>query len=125
MLVATGTLDGISSLISSVDIQRTLPVIIVIIIFSMFLSNASSNTAAVAVAVPLVLGIVTVISDVPLKYVYITAAACNCAFLLPTSIRAIPVGYGLDTDYMFKKGLIGVAVTFAVLLAAGYVAVIL
>ena len=125
MLVATGTLEGISSLISSVDIQRTLPVIVIIIAFSMFLSNASSNTAAVAVAVPLVLGIVTVISDVPLKYVYITAAACNCAFLLPTSIRAIPVGYGLDTDYMFKKGFIGVAVTFAVLLAAGYAAVML
>ncbi len=125
MLVATGTLEGISALVSGVDIQKIFPVIVVIIAFSMFLSNASSNTAAVAVAVPLVLGIVTVISDTPLRYVYITAAACNCAFLLPTSIRAIPVGYGLDTDYMFKKGFIGVAVTFAVLLAAGYVAVII
>ena len=123
MLVATGTLERISSLVSAIDINSVLPVLILIIAFSMFLSNASSNTAAVAVAVPLVLGIVTVISDVPLRYVYITAAACNCAFLLPTSIRAIPVGYGLDAQYMFKKGLIGVALTFVILLTAGYAAV--
>ncbi len=125
MLISTGALSGVSQAVSLIDLNKTLPILLIIIAFSMFLSNASSNTAAVAVAVPLVIGIVSVISDVPLKYVYITAAACNCAFLLPTSIRAIPVGYGLDTDFMLKKGVMGVAITFAVLLVAGYVSIMM
>jgi sodium-dependent dicarboxylate transporter 2/3/5 len=124
LLIQTGALSGISELVAAVEITKALPIVLLIIAFSMFLSNASSNTAAVAVAVPLVLGIVAVISDVPLKYVYLTAAACNCAFLLPTSIRAIPVGYGLDTGFMLKKGVIGVVITFAVLAVAGYIPVI-
>lgn len=125
LLISTDVLTGVSSLVSSAQLNNILPIIAVIIAFSMFLSNASSNTAAVAVAVPLVLGIVAVISPDPLKYVFLTAAACNCAFLLPTSIRAIPVGYGLDTSFMFKKGITGVVITFTILLAAGYIAVII
>ncbi len=125
VLIATGVLESISKLIATSDIVGVLPIILVIVAFSMFLSNTSSNTAAVAVAVPLVIGIVSVISDVPLKYVYLTAAACNCAFLLPTSIRAIPVGYGLDTKFMLKKGMAGVIITFLVIAIYGYISVII
>ena len=30
----------------------------------------------------------------------------NLSFMLPTSIRAIPVGYGLSPKYMLKKGIV-------------------
>ncbi len=123
LLISTEVLDGVSRLVATVEINSILTIVMLIIAFSMFLSNASSNTAAVAVSVPLVIGIVAGISDFPLRYVYLAAAACNCAFLLPTSIRAIPVGYGLDTGYMLKKGTIGVAITFVILTIAGYIAV--
>ena len=125
LLIATGALEGISGLVSALELNSVLLVVAVIVAFSMFLSNASSNTAAVAVAVPLVIGIISSMDPNPLKYVYFTAAACNCAFLLPTSIRAIPVGYGLDTGFMLKKGISGVIITYAVLLATGYIAVII
>ena len=125
LLISTGALDGISGLISSLQLNSVFLMVAVIVAFSMFLSNASSNTAAVAVVVPLVIGIVSVMDAEPLRYVYFTAAACNCAFLLPTSIRAIPVGYGLDTSFMLKKGIAGVIITFAVLLAAGFIAAVL
>ena len=70
MLTSTGALQSVSEMVAAASLVKTLPVVIIIIAFSMFLSNASSNTAAVAVAVPLVLGIVAPISASPLRYVF-------------------------------------------------------
>ena len=61
----------------------------------------------------------------PLPFVFLTAAACNSAFALPTSIRAVPVGYGLDTGYMFKKGIGAIVVSYVILVFTGYIFIML
>ena len=40
----------------------------------------------------------------PIPYVYIASIGVNLSYMLPTSIRAIPVGYGLEPKYMLKEG---------------------
>ncbi len=41
-----------------------------------------------------------------IPYLWIATVSYNLSFTLPTSIRSIPVGYGLDTRFMFRKGVV-------------------
>ena len=41
----------------------------------------------------------------PIPYIYVASIGVNLSYMLPTSIRAIPVGYGLEPKYMLKKGI--------------------
>lgn len=100
-------------------------IIILIVAIGMFLANTSSNTAACAVLIPIVIAVASGAGRNPLPYVFLTAAACNSAFALPTSIRAVPVGYGLDTGFMFKKGIGAIFVSFVVLSVTGYIIILL
>ena len=34
-----------------------------------------------------------------------TVAACSCAYVLPVTTRAIPVGFGLDASVQMREGL--------------------
>ena len=124
LLITSGAADAIAASATSIDFAGVLPVVLMFVILGMFLSNASSNTAAVSVLVPIVISITAVLALRPLPYIYVAAAACNCAFVLPTSIRAIPTGYGLDISYMFKKGLAAVAICLVLLTAAGYIGIL-
>ena len=86
----------------------------------MLLSEISSNTAAAAIAVPIVVSVTTGLGLNPIPYVFITAAAFNCAYVLPTSIRAIPIGYGLSPKYLFKNGLVLTLIGIIVISILGY-----
>ena len=77
----------------------------IIVTLTLILSDITSNTATAAVSIPIVIGIIQGIGGNPIPYVYIASIGVNLSYMLPTSIRAIPVGYGLEPRYMFKKGL--------------------
>ena len=44
------------------------------------------------------------VSQDPVPYIYVATIGVNLSYMLPTSIRAIPVGYGLSPRYMFSEG---------------------
>lgn len=121
LIISTGAANAVASALASSGLHDVCLMALVFIAFGLFLANASSNTAAVAMLIPIVISITTALHLNPMLYVYITAAACNCAYALPTSIRAIPVGYGLSINYMFKKGLVAVAISMILLSAAAIV----
>lgn len=125
LLISTGAVESIAKIVSSFEMTSMLIIIFVFVTLGIFLSNTSSNTAATAVLIPVVIGIVSIIGKNPLPFIFVSAAACNCAFVLPTSIRAIPVGYGLDVEFMFKKGLAAIGVTLVLLTITGYIAIVL
>ena len=77
----------------------------VIVMVTILLSDVTSNTATAAVAVPIVISVIKGIGSDPLPYVYIATIGVNLSYILPTSIRSVPVGYGLKPSYMFRKGL--------------------
>lgn len=125
LLVGTGASEGIAQLVTSYNISGQLSLIMIFVMLGMFLANTSSNTAACAVLIPVVIGIVSSLEYSVLPYIYVSAAACNSAFILPTSIRAIPVGYGMDTKFMLKKGIAALVITYICLVALGYSSIVL
>lgn len=73
-------------------------------VFATVLSEISSNTAAASISIPVVESIARALGLSHIPYVLITIVAVNCAYILPVSIRAIPVGYGLEPAELFHKG---------------------
>ncbi len=125
LIVDTGAAGTMAELISGSGGRAILPMIALAVAVGMFLANTSSNTAACAITIPLVVSVSTGLGINPLVPVFITAASCNSAFALPTSIRAVPVGYGLDTGFMFRRGIAINGILYLVLVSAGYIAYML
>lgn len=86
----------------------------------MLLTEISSNTAAAAIAIPVIESIVRTLGLNLLPYMLIVTAEVNSAYMLPVSIRAIPVSHGFDASILFKKGFaVSLASVFAIA-ALGY-----
>lgn len=68
------------------------------------MSDVTSNTATAAISIPIVISIINGIGLNPIPYIYIASIGINLSYMLPTSIRAIPVGYGLSPKYMLSEG---------------------
>ena len=75
-----------------------------IIAVTVIMSDVTSNTATASTALPIVISIVTGLGLNPIPWIYIATIGVNLSYMLPTSIRAIPVGYGLEPKYMLKEG---------------------
>ncbi len=104
LIKGSGAADAIGMMVSSLDLGGGLLTIFVIITLTLLLSDVTSNTATAAVAMPVVISIIRGIGQNPIPYIYIASVGVNLSYMLPTSIRAIPVGYGLEPKYMFKEG---------------------
>ncbi len=100
----SGAAAAIGEMVSSIGLDGGLVTVFVIITFTLLMSDVTSNTATAAVSIPIVISIIQGIGLNPIPYVYIASVGVNLSFMLPTSIRAIPVGYGLSPKYMFKEG---------------------
>lgn len=100
----SGAASRIGELVSGMGLTGGITTVCVIVTVTLLLSDVTSNTATAAVAIPRVISIVKGIGLNPIPYVYIASVGVNLSYMLPTSIRAIPVGYGLQPKYMFKEG---------------------
>lgn len=100
----SGAADAIGSLVAGMGLTGGLTTVFVIVTVTLLLSDVTSNTATAAVAMPIVISIVQGIGLNPIPFIYIASVGVNLSYMLPTSIRAIPVGYGLQPKYMFKEG---------------------
>lgn len=109
----SGAAAAIGDLVAKSNLSGGFGMVFVIITFTVLLSDITSNTATAAVAMPIVISIVQGIGENPVPYIYIASIGVNLSYMLPTSIRAIPVGYGLEPRYMLKKG---VPITIVVIL---------
>ena len=100
----SGAADAIGQAVSSANLGEGFLIVFIIVLFTILLSDVTSNTATAAVAIPIVISIVNGMGKDPIPYVYIASIGVNLSYMLPTSIRAIPVGYGLKPKFMFKEG---------------------
>ena len=73
--------------------------------FTCFMSEMSSNTGGASIGIPMILSICSAVSINPIPYVFGAMASCSCAYILPVTTRAIPVGFGLDAGVQMKEGL--------------------
>ncbi len=117
----SGAADAIGAAVSNANLGEGFLIVFVIVLFTILLSDVTSNTATAAVAIPIVISIVNGMGKDPIPYVYIASIGVNLSYMLPTSIRAIPVGYGLKPKFMFKEGVMMTVIVVALMSILAYV----
>lgn len=116
----SGAADAIGALVSKAELGEGFFIVFVIVLFTILLSDVTSNTATAAVAIPIVISIANGMGKNPIPYVYIASIGVNLSYMLPTSIRAIPIGYGLNPKFMFKEGVIITVIVIALMSILAY-----
>ena len=104
LINGSGAADAIGTMVAGMGLTGGLLTVFVIVLVTLILSDVTSNTATAAVAIPIVISIVQGVGLNPVPWIYIATIGVNLSYCLPTSIRAIPVGYGLEPKYMLKEG---------------------
>jgi len=115
----TGATSKVAELISQVNLTGGLITVLIFVVFASLLAEVSRNTAA-AIAVPVVMSITLKLGLNSVPYWFITAMAFNSAFILPLTVRAIPVAYGMDISHLFEKGAPLALICMAVITIVGY-----
>lgn len=115
LLTDSGADLCIGELVSGMGLTGGFVTVLVIVAVTILLSDVTSNTATAAVAIPIVISIINGIGLNPIPYVFIATIGVNLSYMLPTSIRAIPVGYGMSPSFMFKKGVVLTVILIALL----------
>ena len=105
LINGSGAADAIGKAMAASNMDGGFMTVFAIVTLTVLLSDVTSNTATAAVSLPIVVSIIQGIGKNPIPYIYIAAIGINLSYLLPTSIRAIPVGYGLKPKYMLKHGI--------------------
>lgn len=104
LISETGAAQSIGEAVANMGLTGGIMTVFVIITVTLLMSDVTSNTATAAVAIPIVISIVQGIGLNPIPYIYVASIGVNLSYMLPTSIRAVPVGYGLQPKYMLKEG---------------------
>lgn len=120
LINGSGAAAALGSLVTKADLSGGFILVLVIVALTVLLSDVTSNTATAAVAIPIVIGIAEGIGENPIPYIYIASIGVNLSYMLPTSIRAIPVGYGLEPKYMLKKGVPITVIVIITMSVLGY-----
>ncbi|MDD5824231.1 MAG: SLC13 family permease [Firmicutes bacterium] len=100
----SGAAEAIGVAMESAGMNGGFFTVLIIVSVTLLMSDMTSNTATAAVAMPIIISIVQGIGLNPIPYIYVATIGVNISYMLPTSIRAIPVGYGLEPKFMLKKG---------------------
>lgn len=124
LVTATGAAQRLAELITVLPLHGGMETISIFVVFSTFLTEISSNTAAASISIPVVQSIASQLSLNPIPYVLITIVAVNCAYILPVSTRAIPVSYGLNPSDLFKYGLPLTLLNIVLTTVIGYLAML-
>ena len=121
LLNGTGASEALGNIISNMNLDGGLTTIIVLVVFTRLLSEVTNGTTAAAVACPIIFAFTSKMGLNPGPYWFICTFAYNAEFLLPISVRAVPVGYGLDAQKMLKGGIPMTILNMVIVIAFGYV----
>jgi sodium-dependent dicarboxylate transporter 2/3/5 len=96
--------------------------VVVFASLTVVLTQVTSNTAAVAIIVPITISTFQSLGMNPIPFVYIVAAAGNYGIMLPSSSGgpAIAAGYGVNLKTMFSRGLWLTAAILFSIIVVGY-----
>lgn len=119
----SGAGAGIAEMVQNLNLDGGFLTLVVFAIFAIVISEATNSTVSAAVTIPIILSFATQMGVNPVPYWLVGIMAYNAEFLLPVSVRAVPVSYGLDPGQMMKKGIWMVLIRFAIVLIVGYVCV--
>jgi sodium-dependent dicarboxylate transporter 2/3/5 len=94
-------------------------------LMTMIITQITSNTAAIAIMVPITISTFQSLGVNPVPIVYVVSVAGNCGVMLPSSAGgpAVAAGYGVNLKMMFSRGLWLAVLLWLVIVAIGYVLV--
>jgi len=106
ILTETGTAEYIAGSLVPYASGGGFVAILVFAALTMFLTQITNNTAAIAIIVPITISTFQSLDLNPLPFVYIVATIGNCGFMMPTSAGgpAVAAGYGINLKTMAVKG---------------------
>lgn len=123
MVNGSGAAEVFAQLIAKMQLSSELTLIFIIVTANVILSDVINNTACAAVTIPIVIGIAQGLELPVIPYLWIATASYNISYTLPTSIRAIPIGHGLEPKYMFKKGIVNSALVIISVTLVGWLCI--
>lgn len=123
LVTESGAALKLAEVITLLPLTGGIETVFAFTLFSTVLTEVSSNTAAAAIAVPVVGSITQALGLNPIPYLLVSIVALNSAYILPVSIRAIPVSCGLDPAELFKKGLQLAVCSVVLITAVGYLCI--
>lgn len=120
LITGSGAAKAIGDFVAQSGVGGGIMAICIFIAVPMFMANVTSNTGAASVVIPIVISIASGIGQNPIPYIYASTIGVNLAYMIPTSIRAIPVGYGLSAQFMLKAGWKITIMTLILMTISGY-----
>lgn len=122
ILSQTGTAQFLADLLISFAVSGGLLAIVVFVLLTVILTQITSNTAAVAIVVPITISTFESLGLNAIPMVYIVAAAGNYGLVLPSSSGgpAIAAGYGVNLKLMSAWGLALTVLVAGALTVGGY-----
>ena len=121
LVTGTGAATKLAEVITVLPLTGGFETIFAFTAFSTILTEVSSNTAAASIAIPIIQSIAEAIGLNVVPYILVTIVAVNCAYILPVSTRAIPIGYGLDPAELFKHGVLLSVLNVLLTTIVGYI----
>lgn len=122
LITETGAALVIAQGLTQLPLDGGFETMLSVAFFGTVLTEISSNTAAASIAIPVVLSLAKELLLNPVPYLLVTIVAVNCAYILPVSIRAIGVSYGLSSDALLKEGFKLSVMTMVLVSLVGYLA---
>jgi sodium-dependent dicarboxylate transporter 2/3/5 len=125
ILSQTGTAKYVADLLSPSLDNGIFIGVVAFSLMTMAITQITSNTAAVAIMVPVTISAVQGINMNPVPFVYIVTVAGNCGLILPSSAGgpAVAAGYGVNLKTMFARGFWLTMLLWSVIVMLGYLLV--
>lgn len=122
ILGASGAAEAFANALVPYAGSGGLMAVFVFCLLTMVLTQVTSNTAAIAIVVPVTISTFQSLDLNPIPFVYLVAVIGNCGFILPSSAGgpAVAAGYGVNLQTMAVKGLIASLLVFVTLVVLGY-----
>lgn len=120
MLSGSGTTQIIADKVGGLGFSGGLATILIFNVFTMLIAEISTNTTAAALSIPVIISVTQGLGLDPIPYLYINLAAFNCSFIMPTSVRSMPIGYGVEPRFIFQHGLLLSAGALVIISLVGY-----
>ena len=125
ILTGSGANDAIAGVISKMPLTGGLVTVAIFAVFASLISEMTNSTVSAAVSIPIVIGVTSKLGLNPLPYIFTVCMAMNYESLLPVSVRAISVGYGLDPDKLLKSAAPLTLLRLIIAIAVGYAAILI
>jgi sodium-dependent dicarboxylate transporter 2/3/5 len=122
ILSRTGAAAFVAGLLAPYASGGGFMALVIFSVLTIIVTQITSNTAAIAIVVPIVISTFQRLDINPIPFVYIVTALGNCGFALPSSAGgpAVAAGYGINLQTMLVKGLVLSLLAFITILAVGY-----